>query len=104
MALRKLVAYKLVRLRRDGTLGPLFINKHQVVPIGRWLKAESHPTVGFKVRPGWHCTSQPVAPHLSKKGRVWCWVEITHYEEFQRPAAQGGLWYIAGRMRVLEVL
>ena len=104
MALRKIVAYKLVRRRRDGTLGPLFINKQQVVPIGRWLQAESHPTPGFKVRPGWHCTSKPVAPHLSMKGRVWCKVEITHFTEFERPKAQGGLWYIAGRMRVLEVL
>ena len=43
-------AYKLFKLRADGTLGPLFINRQQVVPIGEWLEAETHPTQGYAVR------------------------------------------------------
>jgi len=95
-------AYKLLRLRKDGTLGPLFINRRQVIPVGQWLQAEDHPTKGYAHRPGWHCTAKPEAPHLSKKGRVWCLVEIEDYSEFRRPESQGGLWFLANHMRVIR--
>jgi hypothetical protein len=61
-------AYKLFRKRRDGTLGPLFINRQQVIRLDEWLPAEDHPTPGFAHRPGWHVSHQPKAPHLSPKG------------------------------------
>ena len=48
--------------------------------------------------------SKQEAPHLSKKNRVWCKVEFEDYEEIHRPANQGGLWYLAQRMKVLEVV
>ncbi len=98
------IAYKLLRLRRNGTLGPLFINRRQVVPVGVTLLAESHPTKGYAVRPGWHCLATPNAPHLGMKGRVWCQVEIEDYVEYVRPENQGGLWFLAQKMRVLRVL
>ncbi len=93
-----------MKLRKNGTLGPLFINQKQLVPIGAWLDAEEIPTKGFSFRPGWHCCKEPKAPHLSKKGRVWCKVSISGITEHQRPEAQGGLWYTAKRMKVLETL
>lgn len=96
-------AYKLFTLRKNGTIGPLFINKKQVVPIGKWVKAECHPTKGFAVRPGWHCTAKPHAPHLSKKNRVWCEVEIQGIKENQRPQRQGGLWYTANKLKVTKI-
>lgn len=72
-----MIGYKLFRQRRDGTLGPLFINRSQVVPVGEWLCAEAHPTKGFAFRPGWHATLVPVAPHLRQGGdRVWAKVEL----------------------------
>ncbi len=103
-----MIAYKLFKIRRNGTLGPLFINARQVVPVGEWLEAEQHPTKGFAFRPGWHCTVAPVAPHLSlrpKSGprRVWAKVEVEEYRKFERPESQGGTWLLAERMRVLEV-
>jgi hypothetical protein len=94
-------AFKLLRLRKDGTLGPLFINRKQVIPLDKWLQAECHPTKGFAVRQGWHITAKPFAPHLSMKNRIWYMVEIDDYKEFRRPKSQGGLWYIAQRMKVL---
>jgi hypothetical protein len=97
-------AYKLFRLRKDGTLGPLFINRRQRITLGEWLPAESHPTKGFAVRPGWHCSHLPHAPHLSDKDRVWCEVEVTNADSFERPWNQGGLWYIAKVMKVLRIL
>jgi hypothetical protein len=100
----EVTGYKLLRRRRDGSLGPLFINKRQVVPLGKWLKAESHPTKGYAVRPGWHCTLEPVAPHLSTKGRVWCRVTLRGATKFARPESQGGTWLLAKQMRVDEVL
>lgn len=97
-------AYKLLRMRRDMTLGPLFINRKQVVPLGEWLQAEDHPTRGFAHRPGWHCCMNPSAPHLSMKGRVWCVVAIEDYVPHVRPKNQGGMWYLAQRMMVQGVV
>ncbi len=97
-------AYKLLTKRKDGTLGPLFINRTQRVLVGEWLDAENHPTKGFKERMGWHCTSKPVAPHLSNKGRVWCEVEIQDFTKIERPEHQGGLWYLANKMKIIKEL
>lgn len=97
-------AYKLFRKMKDGSIAPLFINKKQRLDLGIWYQSECHPTKGFAVRQGWHCTSKPVAPHLSEKGRVWYKVEIEDVKEFQRPESQGGLWYIADKMKVIEKL
>lgn len=87
---------------KDGTISPLFINKTQRIPYNEWLEAENHPTKGFKVRAGWHVTGSPSAPHLSEKNRVWKKVLIEDYVEIKRPESQGGLWYLANKMRVLE--
>lgn len=50
----EITAYKLFRVGKDGTIGPLFINRKLVVVPGQWMEAESHPTKGFALRPGWH--------------------------------------------------
>lgn len=102
-------AFKLLKRRKDGSIGPLFINASQRIPVGEWLEAEEHPTKGFAFRPGWHCTLKPVAPHLkmNPKGslpRVWCRVEVEGTEKFNRPESQGGTWVLARRMKVVEVL
>jgi hypothetical protein len=106
----KMKAYKLLKQRKDGSLGPLFINASQHIPVGEWLEAEDHPTKGFAHRPGWHCTHEKSAPHIKKNPksalpRVWCRVEVAgRIEEFMRPKLQGGMWFIAERMRIIEVL
>ena len=89
---------------KDGSLAPLFINKKSRIPIGEWLEAENHPTKGFSVRKGWHCTLTPVAPHLSEKGRVWVQVEVEDTELYNRPESQGGMWVLAQRMKVIKEL
>jgi len=96
--------YKLLRKRKDGSLGPLFINRKQRINPGIWLPAESHPTKGYAFRPGWHVMRKPEAPHLSEKGRVWCLVEIEDYKPFMRPESQGGLWYLANKMKLIGEL
>jgi hypothetical protein len=95
-------AYKLLRKRADGTLGPLFINRHQVIPLGKWVNAKPHPTAGFAFRPYWHCAPQPFAPHLSTKNRVWMQVCIASYWKFYRPHIQGGAWLLAERMKLIK--
>jgi len=99
-----IIAYKLVRKMKDGSLAPLFINKKFRLPFNEWLTAESHPTKGFAYRKGWHCTLQPYAPHLSKKSRVWILVSIKDFEYYQRPESQGGTWVLAQKMKVLQEL
>jgi len=95
--------FKLLRLRKNGTLSPLFIGAKQIIPVGIWVRAENIPTKGFKYRPGFHICHSPHAPHLSKKNRVWCSVDMDDYKEFKRPEAQGGLWYLARWMRIRAI-
>lgn len=97
-------AYKLVRLLRDGSLSPLFINRRSRLSVGTWMNAEAHRTKGFAFRKGWHCTLTPNAPHLSSRGRVWVEVEVDEFELYNRPASQGGTWVLAQRMKVVGVL
>lgn len=97
-------AYKLFRKMKDGSLSPLFINKKKRLLLGEWMCAENHPTKGFVVRKGWHCTLRPVAPHLSEKNRVWAEVEIADYEMYDRPESQGGTWVLAQRMKIIREL
>lgn len=99
-----MIAYKLFKLRKNGTLGSLFINSRAIIPMNILLCAEEHQTKGFAFRPGWHCTHLPCAPHLGTKGRVWCEVEINKYVEFKRPEHQGGMWYLAEDITVTKIL
>jgi len=100
-------AYKLFRVLKNGDITPLFINKNKVLKIGEWMPSENHPTKGFKERKGWHCTAEPKAPHLKLKLangtiRAWYQVEIEDFKEENRPKTQGGLWYLADRMRIIK--
>ena len=97
-----MIAYKLCRELKNGDITSLFINKKVRLEFGEWLEAECFPTKGFKVRPFWHCTSHPIAPHLSEKNRVWMKIEMEDFEEFERPANQGGLWFLAKRIKLIE--
>ena len=101
-------AYKLLRLRRNGSLAPLFINARQIIPLNQWINAEDHPTKGYAHRPGWHAAPAPHAPHLGVGGkttsdRVWCEVELKGWTSLPRPKAQGGSWYLAEQMKVIRV-
>lgn len=97
-----MIAFKLFHVRKNGTLGPLFINRTQIIPLNTWLLAESHRTKGFKFRPGWHVTEKPYALHLTMKDRCWYEVEISDFVEHIRPVNQGGKWLIAQKMKVLK--
>lgn len=99
-----MIGYKLFRQRADGSLGPLFINRSQRLEVGVTYVAEDHPTKGYAHRPGWHICSEQNAPHLSKEGRVWAKVRFSGYTSHQRPESQGGLWYTASKMKIMEVL
>lgn len=69
----------------------------------QWVQAEPHETKGYAFRLGWHCLPEPTAPHLKMmKNRVWAKVEIEDYEKLYRPENQGGMWYLAERMRVVS--
>ena len=101
--------YKLFRQRRDGSLGPLFINRQQRIPLGEWMEAEDHPTPGFAHRPGWHATFKPHAPHLKMQpkgdsGRVWVEGEAEDYDTYDRPESQGGLWVLAQKLKANRIM
>jgi hypothetical protein len=106
MTMTTRTVYKLFRVRKDGSLGPLFIGARQRIPFGEWLEAEDIPTKGFAHRPGWHCGARPEAQHLTEKGRVWAECEIPEggYYPFKRPANQGGEWLIADAIKVNRIL
>lgn len=96
-----MLAYKLFRIRKDGSIGSLFINKRARLTTNRWIRAQAHPTKGYALRPYWHCTATPTAPHLSMRDRAWFQVEIKNYTALERPAAQGGVWYLASAIKIL---
>lgn len=105
------IAYKLVRMRKDGTLGPMFIQRGRLYKLGVKEIASfmCTPPHGFTKRPGFHCCTQPRAPHIKLKlkngeRRVWCEVEVEDYTEFHRPECQGGTWLLAKYMTILRVL
>jgi len=103
-------AYKLMRLRKDGSLGSLFIDRKAVIPIGEWLEAECIPTKGFAVREGWHCCfDTKSAPHLKEKlasgeQRVWVECEVKDYEIYDRPASQGSRWLLCKWMKIIRII
>lgn len=104
-----MTAYKLFRKKKDGNLGPLFIDRKLNIPHGVPLEAKFTPRKGFAPRKGWHCTLKPVAPHLKttlKNGeqRVWCQVEVEEIEHYSRPESQGGSWVLAQRMTLITEL
>lgn len=99
-----MIAYKLFRIRKDGSIGPLFIDARLRIPMGVWMEAQDVPTKGFAHRPGWHAGAAPEAPHLTERGRAWFKVEIEDFTVFRRPKHQGGEWLIAKRLKVLEKL
>jgi hypothetical protein len=97
-----MIAYKLCRKLKNGNITSLFINKKVNLPFNIWMKAENHPTKGFKNRPYWHCIENPIAPHLSNKNRVWIKVEMKNFHEFIRPENQGGKWFLANEIKFLK--
>ena len=97
-----MIAYKFFRERKDGSIGPLFIDAKQRIPLNEWMTAKDIPTKGYARRPGWHCGAEPYAPHLTEKGRVWYKIAIEDYYKFERPKYQGRYWLIAARMKVIE--
>ena len=102
-------AYKLLRMKKDGKLYPLFINKTVPTPIGAWMPAECHPTKGFAVRQGWHCCFKPVAPHLKTQlangeRRVLVECEVEDVTTYNRPESQGGAWILAQRMKITKIM
>lgn len=98
------IGYKLLRQRKNGSLGSLFINRKEILPFNHWIIAEPHRTKGFAFRPGFHVLQKANAPHLSKKNRVWTRVAITDYTKQRRPESQGGCWLLAQKMIILEIL
>lgn len=100
-----MIAYKVMRLRKNGTLGTLFINRKQVIPLGVWLDYESHETKGFAFRPGWHCMPNPVfPPQLAKHvDRVICEVEVEDFEMYERKFTQG-MWILAKKIKVIRIM
>ncbi len=97
-------AYKLIRKRKDGSYGPLFINRKLRIEFGKVLYAEDHKTNGYAHRPGWHCTFKPEAPHLSTKDREWCEVEVNEFRTFDRPKSQGGQWILADQIKFIKII
>ena len=96
-------------MRKDGTLGSLFVGRNIVIPVGEWMIADhSLPHPGLAHRPGFHCCSKKSAPHIKLKlksgeQRVWCLVKIEDFKAHERPESQGGLWYVAEKMKIISV-
>ena len=102
--------YKLMKQRKDGSLGSLFINAKEKYQLNKWMDAEFIPTKGFADRYGWHCTLGTAnAPHLKRElksgeKRVWVEVDVDGVELYNRPESQGGTWVLASKMKIIGVM
>ena len=95
---------KLFTLRKDGTLGPLFIGAKERIPVGEWYEFDEKLfRKGFAERPAIHAATKD-APHIKPKageGRIMKRVLLRNWKTFKRPESQGDDWIIAGEMKVL---
>lgn len=65
MAMEIKYGYKLFEMNSKGKLFPLFIDKGNEVPMGKWIHGKYVPTKGFSPRAGWHLGADvPDAPWL----------------------------------------
>jgi hypothetical protein len=93
-------AYKLFRVRKDGSLGSLYINRRARYTPGYWYHFEEVPTKGFGWRPGFHALPQPEASWINEKEeRVWYHVELKRVTVH---LTHKGEWYTAEEMKVLK--
>ena len=99
---KNMIAWKLFKLRKDGSLGSLYMNSRERLLPEVWYTASDNQRNGFAKRVGFHTTKTKHAPHLSLKGRVWRRVEIKDFYFVERPKNQGGTWIIAQRMKILN--
>ena len=104
--------YKLVRIKPNGRLGPLFVGTEEDFPIGEIICAtESHrrkldkiySKLGWlKFRPGLHLTIIPYAPHIGIKDAdgvirwmhdetVWVECEIPDHFNYTPEARANGI-------------
>lgn len=102
-----MIAYKLFKVRKDGSIGSLFINASRRLPVGEWMEAEATKRKGFAFRPGFHCCTAPYAPHLklnlaSGEKRAWYRVEIKDFRTEKKPQNQGGEWLLANKLKIIE--
>ena len=104
-------AYKMCRMRKDGTLGPMFVGTDEIFPIGVWVTAQMsfrrkldkvYSRLGWlKFRPGLHFAAIPYAPHIGIKENgvikymhddvVWCECEITDEIDYTLEAHERGM-------------
>ena len=96
--------YKLFEKDKNEDYHALFINWREIVPIGKWIHAEYHPTKSFAPRGGWHLGADvPDAPWLKaysgtetgyyksrwKTGkRVWCKVEYNANTDYNKEVSK----------------
>lgn len=104
-------AYKLLRKRKDGSLGSLFVGRSFILKKNiNYMASTNLPHKGLAYRPGFHCCSKPIAPHLKMtlsngEQRVWAYVELDgEIEKIKRPECQGGIWYVSSMMKILKIL
>ena len=83
-------AYKLFRKRKNGTLGPLFISKTQVIEPNVWLPAKAYRTKRFAFRPGWHCCSKCDAPISRWKGGCGVSLKSKAWKRLSDPLPKAG--------------
>lgn len=97
--------WKLFNQRKDGSLGPLFINRKQRLQFDEEYRFEDHPTKGYAHRPGWHILLRPYAPRLKQVApRVWARVEYRDFTVHERSGNPRGTWVLAKYMRIVGVV
>jgi hypothetical protein len=70
---------------------------------GNYRRKFSIPVLGITGTNGKTTTKEMTADHIfSKPNRFWYEVEIKDYTEMKRPSNQGGIWFIANKMKIIR--
>ena len=98
-----MIAYKIFKVRKDGSLGSLYCDTKAKYYLDKWYRSSPYYHPKLKFRPGFHATLKPYAPHIKiKKNRAWYKIDVEDYTFFDRPACQGGKWLVCKKMKILE--
>ena len=100
--------YKIMRVRSDGMLYSIGVNRNKPYDIDEWYTAEHIVSRKYKTKKGFYGFEKPDNERYKttlQRGdrRIWVECEVEDYE-FYHHVMDGATWVIAQRMRMIRAL
>ena len=100
--------YKIMRVKTDGMLYPIGVNRYRSYNVGEWYDAEHIESRKYKTKKGFYGFEKPSSKRYKEslrrgEKRVWVECETEDCELYYHPM-DGETWMIAQRMKILRAL